>query len=171
MTVLKILTYPDKFLAQPTIPVQEVTDEIKQLIEDMADTMYKAPGIGLAANQVGSDKRFLIADPVGDPEKREFKVFINPEIVKMMGEIVSEEEGCLSVPDFRADVKRAEKIVVNYTDLEMNAVTIEADGMLSIILQHEIDHLNGILFIDRLSALKKQLYKRKVRKLMKFEDD
>lgn len=171
MAVLNILTYPDKFLAQPTVPVQEVTEELKQLIEDMADTMYKAPGIGLAANQVGSDKRFLIADPVGDPEKREFKVFINPEIVKMMGEIISEEEGCLSVPDFRADVKRAEKIVVNYVDLDMNPVTIEADGMLSIILQHEIDHLNGILFIDRLSALKKQLYKRKVKKLMKFEDD
>ena len=171
MTVLKILTYPDKFLAQPTTPVQEVTEELKQLIEDMADTMYKAPGIGLAANQVGSGKRFLIADPAGDPEKREFKVFINPEIVKMTGEVISEEEGCLSVPDFRADVKRAEKIVINYNDFEMNSVTLETDGMLAIILQHEIDHLNGILFIDRLSALKKQLYKRKVKKQMKFEDD
>lgn len=171
MTVLNILTYPDKFLAQPTVPVQEVTEELKQLIEDMADTMYKAPGIGLAANQVGSDKRFLIADPLGDPEKREFKVFINPEIVKMMGEVISEEEGCLSVPDFRADVKRAEKIVINYKDLDMNSFTLEAEGMLAIILQHEIDHLNGILFIDRLSALKKQLYKRKVKKQMKFEDD
>ncbi len=171
MTVLNILTYPDKFLAQPTIPVQEVTEELKQLIEDMADTMYKAPGIGLAANQVGSDKRFLIADPLGDPEKREFKVFINPEIVKMTGEVISEEEGCLSVPDFRADVKRAEKIVINYKDLDMNSFTLEAEGMLAIILQHEIDHLNGILFIDRLSALKKQLYKRKVKKQMKFEDD
>ncbi|WP_027359655.1 peptide deformylase [Desulforegula conservatrix] len=171
MTVLNILTYPDKFLAQPTVPVQEVTEELKQLIEDMADTMYKAPGIGLAANQVGSDKRFLIADPLGDPEKREFKVFINPEIVKMTGEVISEEEGCLSVPDFRADVKRAEKIIINYTDLDMNSFTLEAEGMLAIILQHEIDHLNGILFIDRLSALKKQLYKRKVKKQMKFEDD
>ncbi len=171
MTVLNILTYPDKFLAQPTVPVQEVTEELKQLIEDMADTMYKAPGIGLAANQVGSDKRFLIADPLGDPEKREFKVFINPEIVKMTGEVISEEEGCLSVPDFRADVKRAEKIVINYKDLDMNSFTLEAEGMLAIILQHEIDHLNGILFIDRLSALKKQLYKRKVKKQMKFEDD
>lgn len=171
MTVLNILTYPDKFLAQPTVSVQEVTEELKQLIEDMADTMYKAPGIGLAANQVGSDKRFLIADPLGDPEKREFKVFINPEIVKMTGEVISEEEGCLSVPDFRADVKRAEKIVINYKDLDMNSFTLEAEGMLAIILQHEIDHLNGILFIDRLSALKKQLYKRKVKKQMKFEDD
>jgi len=170
MAVLNILTYPDKFLAQPTIPVQVITEDLRQLIEDMADTMYKAPGIGLAANQVGSDKRFLIADPLADPEKREFQVFINPEIVKMTGEVTSEEEGCLSVPDFRADVKRAEKIIIKYMDLGMNPVTIEADGMLSIILQHEIDHLNGILFIDRLSALKKKLYKRKVKKQMKFED-
>lgn len=171
MAVLNILTYPDKFLAQPTVPVKEVTEELKQLIEDMADTMYKAPGIGLAANQVGSDKRFLIADPLADPEKREFRVFINPEIVKMSGEVLSKEEGCLSVPDFRADVKRADKIIVNYMDIEMKPATIEADDMLSIILQHEIDHLNGILFIDRLSALKKQIYKRKVKKFMKFEDD
>lgn len=170
MTVLKILTYPDKFLAQPTAPVTEVTDELREIIENMADTMYKAPGIGLAANQVGIGLRFLIADPTGDPEKREFMVFINPEIVGMTGEVVSEEEGCLSVPDFRADVKRAEKVVVNYLDLDMKPQTLETDGMLAIILQHEIDHLNGILFIDRLSALKKQLYKRKVKKQMKFEE-
>lgn len=170
MTVLKILTYPDKFLAQPTAPVTEVTDELREIIENMADTMYKAPGIGLAANQVGIGLRFLIADPSGDPEKREFMVFINPEIVSMTGDVVSEEEGCLSVPDFRADVKRAEKVVVNYLDLDMKPQTLETDGMLAIILQHEIDHLNGILFIDRLSALKKQLYKRKVKKQMKFEE-
>lgn len=170
MTVLKILTYPDKFLAQPTAPVTEVTDELREIIENMADTMYKAPGIGLAANQVGIGLRFLIADPSGDPEKREFMVFINPEIVSMTGDVVSEEEGCLSVPDFRADVKRAEKVVVNYLDLDMKPQALETDGMLAIILQHEIDHLNGILFIDRLSALKKQLYKRKVKKQMKFEE-
>lgn len=171
MAVLKILTYPDKFLAQPTVPVTEITDETRKFIEDMADTMYQAPGIGLAANQVGSEMKIIIADPAADPEKRGFTVYINPEIVKMEGEILSEEEGCLSVPDYRADVKRAEKVVVNYLDLELKPVTIETGEMLSIILQHEIDHLNGILFIDRLSALKKQMYKRKVKKFMKFEGD
>ena len=170
MAVLNILTYPDKFLAQPTVPVTEVTEELKKFVEDMADTMYQAPGIGLAANQVGSDKRLLIADPAPDPEKREFRVFINPEIVSMEGEVISEEEGCLSVPDYRADVKRAERVVVRYLDLDLKPATLETGGMLAIILQHEIDHLNGILFIDRLSALKKQMYKRRVKKLMKFDE-
>lgn len=170
MAVLKILTYPDSFLAKPTLPVSEITDELKQFIESMADTMYQAPGIGLAANQVGSDRSIIIADPAPDPEKREFKVFINPEIVSMEGSVTSEQEGCLSVPDYRSDVKRAEKVVVKYLDLDMNPVTINADGMMAIILQHEIDHLNGILFVDRLSALKKQMYRRKVKKNMKFEE-
>lgn len=171
MAVLKILTYPDKFLAQPTLPVSEVTEELRQFIESMADTMYQAPGIGLAANQVGLDRSLVIADPEPDPEKRDFTVFINPEIVSMEGSVLSEQEGCLSVPDYRADVKRAEKVVVRYLDIDMNPAIINADGMMAIILQHEIDHLKGILFVDRLSALKKQMYRRKVKKQMKFEDD
>ena len=135
----------------------------------MAATMYDAPGIGLAAIQVGWDKSLLIYDIAPRDEKRSLHVLINPTIVTQEGEMLSENEGCLSVPDFRADVKRAANITVEGYDREGKPVRMDADGLLAIVLQHEIDHLNGTLFIERISALKRQMYQRRVKKQMKMK--
>jgi peptide deformylase len=167
MAILPIITYPDPFLKEKTNPVTDINDDIKKLIADMADTMYEAPGVGLAANQVGMDKSIIVFDPEADPENRPYQVLINPEIISKEGDYLSENEGCLSVPDFRSDVKRAEFAVVTGLDLQGNPVRIEAQGLLSVILQHEIDHLNGILFIDRISSLKRSIYKRKIKKQLR----
>ncbi|MBA4366182.1 MAG: peptide deformylase [Desulfobacterium sp.] len=167
MTVLKIITYPDPFLKKKTKPVEDINDDIKKLIEDMADTMYEAPGVGLAAIQVGEDRSIIVFDPEADKENRPYQVLINPEIVSTEGELLSENEGCLSVPEFRSDVKRAEFAVVTGLDIQGNPVRIDAQGLLAVILQHEIDHLNGILFIDRISSLKRGIYKRKVKKQLR----
>jgi peptide deformylase len=164
MAILEIVTYPDPFLKNKTEPVEDINDEIKKLIEDMADTMYEAPGVGLAAIQVGVNKSIIVYDPEADKENRPYQVLINPEIISTQGEFLSENEGCLSVPEFRSDVKRAEFAVVTGLDIQGNPVKIEAQGILSVIFQHEIDHLNGILFIDRISSLKRGIYKRKVKK-------
>jgi peptide deformylase len=165
--ILEILTYPDNFLRQPTRDVETIDDEIQEIIENMAETMYQAPGVGLAAIQAGIDKSIIVYDPEADAEKWEYKALINPKIISSEGEAVSENEGCLSVPDFRSDVKRAETVVVEGLDRNGKAVRINANGLLSVILQHEIDHLNGILFIDRISALKRELYKKKRKKVLK----
>jgi peptide deformylase len=167
MPLLEILTYPNPFLRQPVKPVTTFDDKIQNIIEDMADTMYDAPGVGLAAIQAGIDKQIIVFDPEADPKKRIFQVFINPEIVESRGEMVSENEGCLSVPDLRANVKRSEFVVVQGLDRYGNPLKIKTDSLLSVILQHEIDHLNGVLFIDRISALKRQLYKKKRQKALK----
>jgi len=167
MRILPILTYPDKFLTQPTTPVANVDGSIQQIIEDMASTMYNAPGVGLAAIQVGIDKSIIVYDVLPREEKRSLQVLINPRIITTEGEMVSEEEGCLSVPDFRADVKRASSVLVEGLDREGNPLRISADGLLAVVLQHEIDHLKGTLFIDRISALKRELYKRRVKKKLK----
>jgi peptide deformylase len=167
MPLLEILTYPDPFLTKTVKPVTIFDDKTQKIIEDMADTMYDAPGVGLAAIQAGIDKRIIVFDPAADPEKREFQVFINPEVVESQGEMVSENEGCLSVPDYRSNVKRSERVRVEGFDRYGNPLKIEAVGLLSVILQHEIDHLNGILFIDRISALKRQFYKKKRQKALK----
>ena len=169
MSVLEILTYPDPFLRQTTKPVTVIDDAIQKISADMAETMYDAPGVGLAAIQAGIDKSIMVYDPEADDEKRDYQVLINPEIVSAEGEMLSENEGCLSVPDFRSKVKRFALVTVTGLDRTGKPVTIEADGLLSVILQHEIDHLNGILFIDRISALKRQLYKKKRMKALKNE--
>ena len=169
MTILPILTYPDPFLSKPVKPVVEVTDEVKKIIENMAQTMYDAPGVGLAAIQVGIDKAIIVYDPVSDEQVRDYRVLINPRIVEYHGSTLSEEEGCLSVPDMRCDIRRAEKIVVEGLDRNGNPVTFEAEGIPAIILQHEIDHLNGVLILERISALKRQIYKRKCHKRIKNE--
>ena len=169
MTILHILTYPDKFLTQPTKPVGNVDGTIQQIIEDMAATMYNAPGVGLAAIQVGFDKSIIVYDVSPREAKRSLQVLINPRIVTSEGEMLSEEEGCLSVPDFRADVKRAASVLVEGLDRDGNPLSISADGLLALVLQHEIDHLKGSLFIDRISALKRELYKRRVKKKLKKE--
>ena len=167
MAILEILTYPNKFLSQPTKQVTDIDDDIRNLIEDMAATMYEAPGVGLAAIQVGYDKSLLVYDVSPKDEERSLQVLINPRIVSSEGTTISEDEGCLSVPDCREDVKRAASILIEALDREGKPLRIEAEGLFAIVLQHEIDHLNGILFIDRLSSLKRQLYKRRVKKNLK----
>jgi peptide deformylase len=164
MTKLEILTFPNKFLQQPTQPVENIDEDIQTLVADMAETMYDAPGVGLAAIQVGSDKQVLVYDEKPTESDRGYGVIINPKIVETEGQIISENEGCLSVPDFRSDVKRAARIVVEGVDRDGKSLRFEADGFLAIVLQHEIDHLNGTLFIDRISALKRELYKRRMKK-------
>jgi len=149
--------------------VTDIDAQIQAIIEDMAETMYDAPGVGLAAIQAGIDKSIIVYDPDADDQKRDFQVLINPEIVFSDGSMVSENEGCLSVPDFRADVKRSELVTVEGLDRNSKPIKIEAEGLLSVIMQHEIDHLKGILFIDRISALKRQLYKKKRIKALKSE--
>lgn len=167
MTLLEILTYPDKFLRKTTKPVENIDGTIQNLIDSMAFTMYKAPGVGLAAIQVGLDKSILVYDISPAEEKKSLQVLINPMIVNSEGETISENEGCLSVPDFRADVKRAVSVQVEGFDREGKELQIEADGILATVLQHEIDHLNGTLFIDRISPLKRALYKNRIKKQLK----
>jgi len=164
METLKILTYPDKFLSKPTKPVENIDEKIQNLIKDMASIMYQAPGIGLAAIQVGINKSLLVYDVSTGDEKRSLQVLINPRIVESEGTTISEDEGCLSVPDFRANVKRAASVLVEGFDNNEKPLRIEAEGLLAVLLQHEIDHLNGILFIDRISSLKRGMYKRRVKK-------
>jgi peptide deformylase len=169
MTVLDILTYPDKFLKKKTAAVENIDGALQAIFDRMAATMYQAPGVGLAASQVGIGQSFFIYDIAPREDGQDLHVLVNPKIVTREGEIISENEGCLSVPDFRADVKRAERILVEGVDREGNPLRFEADGLLAIVIQHELDHLNGTLFIDRISALKRQMYKRRVLKELKQE--
>jgi len=170
MTQLKVVTYPDTFLKKPTRPVENIDGKLMEAVGNMGETMYAAPGIGLAAIQVGIDQSFLVYDILPSDEKRLLSVLVNPRIVEKEGEIVSENEGCLSVPDYRADVKRYASIIVEGYDANEKPVRIEAHDLLSIVLQHEIDHLQGTLFIDRISSLKRQIYKRKIKKQMKKDE-
>lgn len=171
MDLLNIITYPDTFLSTNAKPVENIDGALQQLIDDMSTTMYQACGIGLASVQVGVDKRLIIIDArqildAGE-EKNSPLILINPTIVAAEGSVISENEGCLSVPDFRANVKRHQSVAVEGFDRHGKPVRMERDDFLAIVLQHEIDHLNGTLFIDRLSSLKRQMYKRKVKKQLK----
>ena len=167
MSKLNILRYPAKFLSQPTQPLDNIDGKVQEMIDKMALTMYDAPGIGLAAIQIGWDKSLLIYDVSPRDESRSLHVLINPKIISREGEIVSENEGCLSVPDFRADVKRAAFVTVEGHDRDGNPLKIDAEGILAIVLQHEIDHLNGTLFIEHISSLKRQMYKRRIKKQLR----
>jgi len=167
MDKLDILTYPDKTLSRQTSSLDNIDGKVQEMIDAMANTMYDAPGVGLAAIQVGWEKSVLIYDISPRDEKRELHVLINPKIITQEGQILSENEGCLSVPDFRADVKRSEFITVEGHDREGNPIRMDAEGILAIVLQHEIDHLNGTLFIEHISSLKRQMYKRRVKKKLK----
>lgn len=171
MPILNILTYPDKFLRQSAKPVENIDGALQKLIGDMAATMYEAKGVGLAAIQVGNDNSMLVYDVAPRDGKHSLEVLINPMIITREGEILSEDEGCLSVPDFRANVKRAELVQVEGFDREGKPVRIEVEGLLAIVLQHEIDHLKGTLFIDHISSLKRQLYKKKIKKQMQKGDN
>jgi peptide deformylase len=167
MTILKILTYPDHTLRQPTSELDNIDGDVQKMIDQMAATMYDAPGVGLAAIQVGWDKSVLIFDISPSDQDRSLQVIINPRIIDQEGEILSENEGCLSVPEFKADVKRNASILVQGVDREGRPVELEAQGMLAIVLQHETDHLKGKLFIDHVSALKRQLYTRRMKKKLR----
>jgi peptide deformylase len=167
MSLLDIVTYPDDFLLKPTKSVENIDDDLQQFIGRMAETMYAANGVGLAAIQVGKSRSLIIYDIKQQENGRKLDVLINPRIIEMEGQTISEGEGCLSVPDYRSNVKRAERILVEGFDREGKPERIEAEGMLAIVLQHEIDHLNGKLFIDRISLLKRELYKKRIRKKLK----
>jgi peptide deformylase len=166
MALRTILTYPDARLKAVATDVANLDGRVAQLCEDMAETMYAAPGIGLAATQIGEPLRVIVLD-VHDkeegPGKRLLKL-VNPVITEREGELVF-EEGCLSVPDFTAEVKRASRILLRAWTPDEKEVAIEADGLLAVALQHELDHLDGKLFIDRLSRLKRDLYRARQRKL------
>jgi len=169
MTLRKVLTYPDPFLRQPTKPVETIDESLQTLIDDMIETMYDEPGVGLAAIQVGVDQSVIVFDVSQSEDQRQAQALINPQIVDHQGSILSENEGCLSVPDFRADVKRSAWVRVTGLDRNGQAVEIESDGFLAIVLQHEIDHLQGVLFIDRISSLKREMYKRRRKKQLRQE--
>ena len=171
MPVLEILTYPAPFLSKPAKRVGRITREIEKLISDMTETLYSAPGLGLAAVQVGSDKSVLIYDIIEEEKRKGLTALINPNLVAREGEIISPNEGCLSVPEFRADVPRFARVSVEGLDRTGKPVHIDAEGLLAIVLQHEIDHLNGILFIDRISSLKREIYRRHRKKQLKREKE
>jgi len=167
MSIRKIVTYPDTVLRERAEPVTNIDGEIQRLIDDMIETMYHAPSaIGLASNQVGEPCRIIIFDTSAREKPNDLVVLINPEIIEANGLIVN-EEGCLSVIDYRADVKRAEYVTVKGIDREGNPITLTKEGLAAIVLQHEIDHLNGTLFIDHIGKLKRELYKIRLKKLLK----
>ena len=167
MSIRPLVILPDPVLRQVSKPVERVDDQLGKLADDMLETMYDAPGIGLAAIQIGEPLRMLVIDLSKDDEPNEPHVFINPEIVARMDDINVHEEGCLSIPDYYAEVERPAQITVNYLDLEGRQQTITADGLMATCLQHEIDHLNGVLFIDHISRLKREMVVKKFRKLAK----
>ncbi|MDP2120757.1 MAG: peptide deformylase [Hoeflea sp.] len=165
MSIKPIIYLPDPILRQQSQPVERVDKELERFIEDMIETMYDAPGIGLAAIQVGVPRRLLVIDVAGKDEPRNPQVFINPELVATGDAMSVYEEGCLSIPDYYADVERPEAITVRHLDRAGKERVTEADGLLATCLQHEIDHLNGVLFIDHISKLKRDMVIRKFTKL------
>ena len=164
MTIRKILTEPDPFLRQKSTKVEIVDDETRLLMDDMLETMYAAPGIGLAAIQVGVPKRVIVIDLARDGEKRAPLYFINPEIITNSNNDATYEEGCLSVPGQFAEISRPDKCKVKFLDYYGEAKILEAEGLLATCIQHEMDHLEGILFIDYLSKLKKNMIIKKLSK-------
>jgi peptide deformylase len=168
MAVRDILIIPDKRLRAVSEPIKKIDREIKDLVADMFDTMYDAPGIGLAAIQVGVPKRVVTMDlSKKEEEKQEARVFINPEILWRSDEKAIYEEGCLSIPEFYEEVERPAQVRVKYLDLNGREQEIEANGLLATCLQHEIDHLNGVLFIDHISRLKRARITKKFAKVAK----
>jgi peptide deformylase len=165
MPVAKIRIYPDPVLQTRAAEIKEIDARIAQLAADMAETMYAAPGVGLAAPQIGVSERLICVDVKPPEGEKELITLINPVIIEAEGQVV-EDEGCLSVPEIRENVARAERVLVEGLDLNERQREIEARGLLARVFQHEIDHLDGILFIDRISRLKRGIIQRKMRKLM-----
>jgi peptide deformylase len=167
MALRDILIIPDKRLRLVSEPVKKIDAEVKKLVEDMFETMYEAPGIGLAAIQVGVPRRIVTMDLSKKDEDKEKRVFINPEVVWSSDERNVHEEGCLSIPEFYEDVERPAQVRVKYLDLDGKEQEIEASGLLATCLQHEIDHTNGVLFIDHISKLKRDRIIKKFTKVAK----
>jgi peptide deformylase len=171
MAVRPILIYPDPRLREVAEPVAEVNDEIKRLVDDLAETMYAAPGIGLAAPQVGVSKRvFVIDTATGDGEPPRLMVFINPRFIEKTGEL-SWDEGCLSFPDIHEEIVRAERVVVQALDREGQLYEVEAEGLPAVALQHENDHLEGTLIVDHVSFFKRRRIDRELKKRAKQDAD
>jgi peptide deformylase len=166
---LEIYRFPDPILRTKAKPVENIDGKLQKFIDDMTETMYKAPGIGLAAVQVGEPISLVVYDVSQAEEEHSINVIMNPEIISKEGTITY-EEACLSVFDYSADVKRANKIVVKAIDREGNPIEIEAEGLHAVCLQHEIDHLNGVLFIDHISTIKRSLYKKRLKKILNKEE-
>jgi|TARA_B100001093_G_scaffold435390_1_gene433306 peptide deformylase len=164
MTIRKILTEPDPFLRQKSTKVEIVDDAIRSLMDDMLETMYAAPGIGLAAIQVGVPKRVIVIDLARDEEKKSPLYFVNPEIITNSNNDATYEEGCLSVPGQFAEISRPDKCKLKFLDYNGEEKILETEGLLATCIQHEMDHLNGILFIDYLSKLKKNMIIKKLSK-------
>ncbi len=165
MSIKPLVFLPDPVLRQVSKPVERVDETVRALADDMLETMYEAPGIGLAAIQVGEPLRLLVIDLSKEDEPRAPQIFINPEIVASADERSVYEEGCLSIPDYYAEVERPAAVTVDYVDIDGKARQVDADGLLATCLQHEIDHLNGVLFIDHLSRLKRDMVVKKFKKI------
>jgi peptide deformylase len=170
MTIRPIITAPDPRLKTVSEAVDRVDDSIRKLADDMLDSMYAADGIGLAAIQIGVPKRMLVMDLDQKDGGRKPRLFINPKVVWASEELAKMEEGCLSVPEVWEDVERPARITAEYLDRDGALQTLEADGLLATCLQHEIDHLNGVLFIDHISRLKRGIAMRKLTKAKKLKD-
>jgi peptide deformylase len=171
MAIHEIKKYPDPVLKKKTATIEAIDETVNRLIDDMVETMHAASGVGLAANQVGVSLQLAVIDigeHGGEGTRHPLVVLINPEIISMEGSVVA-EEGCLSVPDFSETVKRAARVKVRAKDRTGTPFELEAEGLMAKALQHEIDHLNGILFIDRLSPIKKSIFQRKLKKALAEE--
>ena len=166
MALIPIITIPDPVLRKVAAPVPEITDGIQQLLTDMAETMYDAPGIGLAAPQINISQRLIVMD-CGKDETPELFKMINPEIINRSDELAVLEEGCLSIPDQTADVERPAVVEVKYTDIAGDEKRLTCEGLLAACVQHEVDHLDGVLFIDHISRLKRDMIVRRFMKEMR----
>ena len=167
MAVRDILIIPDKRLRLKSEPVKAVDKTLRALIDDMFETMYAAPGIGLAAIQIGAARRVVTMDLAKKDEPKQPQIFINPEVTWVSDEKATYEEGCLSIPEYYEEVERPKSVRVKYLDLDLKPQEIEADGLLATCLQHEIDHTNGVLFIDHISKLKRNMVMKKFKKAAK----
>jgi peptide deformylase len=171
MAILPIVTLPDPVLRKMSARVERVDDELRRLADDMLETMYDAPGVGLAAVQVGTPRRLIVLDTSGKDEAPNPLVLINPEILALGSEMRLHEEGCLSIPDVRVDIERPASLRVRYLDRDGKQQELEAEGLLATAIQHEIDHLNGRLIIDFLSRLKRDIIVRRFKKQAKAGPD
>lgn len=169
MTIKPLIILPDPVLRQVSTPLEQVDDTVRGLATDMLDTMYDAPGIGLAAIQVGVPKRMLVIDLSKEDEEKKPQIYINPEIVRFSDDRSTYEEGCLSIPDYYAEVERPASITVKFVGIDGKQHELEAEGLLATCLQHEIDHLNGTLFIDHISRLKREMVIKKFTKAAKIK--
>jgi peptide deformylase len=171
MALREIIVLPDKRLRLTSDPVKTVDADVRALVEDMFETMYKAPGVGLAAIQVGVPRRIVTVDTAKKDEDQQPQVFINPEVVWASEEKSTYEEGCLSIPEYYEEVERPTQVKVRFMGLDGKTQEVEADGLLATVLQHEIDHINGVLFIDYISKLKRDRVIKKFAKAAKRADD